>query len=246
MHKGFFDTHNRFTKTSQTGGYAERLNWRYRAIIESNSELISGARVLDIASHDARWTFAAISAGAERVVGVEAREHLIKHGYDNMMFYNVPPEKYELIQRGIHEAILEFSPHEFDVVFCLGFLYHTPKPFWLLEQIARLNPHTIVLDVKIFKNKEPVVKLTEDETEIEGSAVAIGKKKTLVFLSSVPAIKMMLEELGYDQLQFFPWDKVFAENPSLRNEKHMVDYRTGERVTITAKKNTRNKLNVLL
>ena len=67
--RGFFDDYPLFFSTSQTGPAPNRLNQRYRACIEWNEPAIRGQRVLDLASHDGRWSFAAIKAGAINAVG---------------------------------------------------------------------------------------------------------------------------------------------------------------------------------
>jgi predicted RNA methylase len=38
---------------------------------------ISGARVLDLASHDGRWSYAFAGVGAASVVGIEGRQEMI-------------------------------------------------------------------------------------------------------------------------------------------------------------------------
>ena len=63
---GFFDRYPRYltTSDSETQMGSARLNLRHTAIIESNLDAIRGRRILDIASHDGRWSFAALRAGA--------------------------------------------------------------------------------------------------------------------------------------------------------------------------------------
>ena len=70
----FFDAFPRFYETSQTGDPRERINLRYEAIFAHNADVFQGARVLDIASHDGRWSLAALRTGAAEVIGIEARE----------------------------------------------------------------------------------------------------------------------------------------------------------------------------
>ncbi len=74
---GFFDANSAFLTSSHTAATANRLNERHRAMIESNRDIISGCRVLDLASHDGRWSFAAAQSGASYVLGIEARPHLV-------------------------------------------------------------------------------------------------------------------------------------------------------------------------
>lgn len=50
-----------------------RLNKRHQFLVEPYLSDLSGARVLDLASHDGRWSYALSAAGASEVVGIEAR-----------------------------------------------------------------------------------------------------------------------------------------------------------------------------
>ena len=52
----FFSEHPEFFETSQTGAHPNRLRARHRAIIEHNVAIIAKRSILDIASHDGRWS----------------------------------------------------------------------------------------------------------------------------------------------------------------------------------------------
>ena len=80
----FFDKYSGLLKTSTTGVWRDRLVGRYEAIIERNRACFDGARVLDIASHDGRWSLAALDAGAQHVTGIEIRESLVAKSHENM------------------------------------------------------------------------------------------------------------------------------------------------------------------
>jgi len=72
-----------------------RLNTRYQALIENNKELIKNSIILDLASYDGRWSFAALKSGAKKIVGIEGRKELVKKSNKNMEHYGIPKEKYE-------------------------------------------------------------------------------------------------------------------------------------------------------
>ena len=78
--ENFFDAHPRFYKTSSTTPLPNRLNRRYDAIIRAHQEQIRDQRILDIASHDGRWSFAALESDAKHVLGIEGRP-------ENVLFY---------------------------------------------------------------------------------------------------------------------------------------------------------------
>src|SRR4051812_19951557 len=117
----FFDRFPRFYDTSETSPYRGRLNLRYEAIFRDNADIFDGASVVDIASHDGRWSLAALETGAKSVVGIEARKDLVDHAVANLSAYG-----HDGAFRFIHGDVFEtFARETFDadVVLCLGFLY---------------------------------------------------------------------------------------------------------------------------
>ena len=62
--RGWFARYPRFLSSSRTDVRGRRMAYRHRALIERHASILDGARVLDLASHDGRWSFAALQAGA--------------------------------------------------------------------------------------------------------------------------------------------------------------------------------------
>lgn len=142
----FFDKFNRFYTTSPLTASSHRLNGRYEAIITENEKLLAGAKVLDIASHDGRWTFAAIQAGAGYVEGIEPRQELINNAIETFDYYEVPPEKYGFKCNDVFEVL---KGQSFDVVLCLGFFYHTIRHAELLDRIERTGARFVIIDTEV-------------------------------------------------------------------------------------------------
>ncbi len=146
----FFDAYPLFYSTS-INAPRNRLNKRYRAIIEANDAIIRGKSVLDIASHDGRWSFAAHKAGARYVLGIEAREYLVQNARQNLREYQVPEQQVQFVRGDVFEELDRLDPGTFDTIFCLGFFYHTMHHMLLLNKIARLRP---VLWVGFFSTRK--------------------------------------------------------------------------------------------
>src|SRR5262245_21272680 len=89
----FFDRHPRFYENTGTKLKPNRFVQRYQAIIHMNKEAFLGARVLDLASHDGRWSMAALDAGAQYIEGVEGRLELVARSFETFKHYEVPCEK---------------------------------------------------------------------------------------------------------------------------------------------------------
>ena len=153
----FFDSFPRFAETSKTGPSLDRLNARYRVLLESNRKLLDGARVLDLASHDGRFSFAALHTGAEYVVGVEHDPELVGRAETNFATYGVDPNRFRFVCRDLFESFDDLG--QFDVVFCFGILYHVNDHLHLLSSIAALEPSTVLIDTHVSTIPGAVIEL---------------------------------------------------------------------------------------
>jgi hypothetical protein len=153
----FFHQFPRFVETSETGPWLDRLNARYLALIHANRDRISGARVLDLASHDGRFTFAALQNGAARVVGVEHDPDLVAAARDNLELQGAARERYEFVLGDMFERIPEIE--QCDIVFCFGILYHINDHMRLLQTIAEHQPRTLIIDTNISLLPDAVVEV---------------------------------------------------------------------------------------
>lgn len=201
MHQGFFDNYRRFYQTSQTTPVPNRLNYRHAFLIERNRHLINGARVLDLASHDGRWSFAALHAGATSVTGVEARESLVESARTTFQEYGIAQASANFVVADALEAMRAMLPGMFDVIFCFGFFYHTMHHFGIMQECARLSPRAVIIDTAISASPLPMVELREVDGTAEWNSTETnqaGNGKALEGSPSLPAIIMMLQHLGFE------------------------------------------------
>lgn len=222
----FFDEYPRFYESSNTGSNADRLNTRHEAIIAGNRETLAGRRVLDLASHDGRWSFAALKAGAAHVTGIEARAHLIRNAAENFSAYGVSPDRYRFKQGDVFE-VLRAEDFDVDVILCLGFFYHIIQHVELVKLFAETNAETVILDTEIVPrrlvdsagDRDPadrdrliwrnpfVIQLLLDPVEQESMAVASAYTRqslTVVGRPSAQAVQMLFRHFGFrvDEVDF--------------------------------------------
>jgi 16S rRNA G966 N2-methylase RsmD len=229
----FFDDYPRFYETSVTGIDKHRLQERYRALIEWNREIIKGSRVLDLASHDGRWSFAAVNAGAESAVGIEAREHLVKAADENVRSYGLAG-KFRFIQADVFahlDFLAEHPEHKFDVVFCFGFLYHTVHHMLLLNKIAKLKPRHLIVDTKLSLNPEGMIEVRPENVadESSGAVPEAGHVHAVVGIPSGRALELMLFAAGFGNLRYYPWRDV-----GITDWTELDAYYRGKRVSVVA------------
>jgi 2-polyprenyl-3-methyl-5-hydroxy-6-metoxy-1,4-benzoquinol methylase len=227
---GFFDDHPRFMQTSETlsiagGADANRLNERHRAIIEANRDVLSGARVLDLASHDGRWSYAALKAGASHVTGIEARQHLVEAANGNLMDFT---GRYDFRLGDVFSEIDHLNRSTIDVVMCLGFLYHVADHMLLLTKIAKLRPRHIILDTSVTADARPVVLLNKEEHERErdGAKVEDEHQSVIAGVPSLPALELMLSSFGW-RPRYYDWN-----GAGITHWTDIEDYHEGTRVTL--------------
>lgn len=235
---GFFDDYSCFFKTSQTSPVPDRLNARHEAIIESNCEAFTGARVLDLASHDGRWSFAALKAGASHVTGIEARQHLVDNAKSNFDTYGVEKSRYSFIFGDVFDQIPSRS---FDIVLCLGFFYHTIRHVELLDKMDRTGAKLIIIDTEVtplseertvegalneravFQNPN-IVQVFRDPVDREEMAISDELTRdghTLVARPSRAAMAFWAEHFGFS-VSNFDWQEHFSRWPE--RQASMQDY----------------------
>ena len=233
--RGFFDAYPRFCSldTGAPGRLNDpnRLNERHRALIESNQNIIQGRSVLDIASHDGRWSFAAHKAGARLVLGIEAREALVQHAYQNMRAYQVPDDRVQFVVGDVFDKLDGLSVGDFETVFCLGFVYHTMHHVLLLNKIARLRPQHIVLDTVIDLSPDPIIVLRRESVArpTTGAIADLGDpQQALVGTPTKSALDLMLVSAGYIP-SYYDWHQA-----GVRSWDNLGEYEDGTRVSLVA------------
>lgn len=168
---GFFDKYPRFFETSDTWPFPNRLNNRYKALIERNADILKGASVLDLASHDGRWSFAVLQTGARKVVGLEGQSVLTADAEKTFQEYGIGSDRYRFVCGDLFETVKEFDAGSFDVVFCFGFFHMHNRHFEMLKQVERLAPRYLVLDVWVLPfTNDPVTYLIPHAVDEQGSA----------------------------------------------------------------------------
>ena len=94
-------------KFAYNKGQRTRLNARYNVILEPLRKEIEGKTVLDLASHDGRWSFAVLTLGAKHVFGVEYRQDLID--FRSPAFDTIDQRRFQFMQGDVFDALPAFA-----------------------------------------------------------------------------------------------------------------------------------------
>jgi hypothetical protein len=240
----FFEKYDLFLRTSPVGNWPERLNARYAAIIEANRAEFTNARVLDLASHDGRWSFAALEAGARSVAGVEVRPDLVETANQNMVALGVERARYQFTAADAFERPNLFR-QPFDLVLCLGFFYHTTRHVELLQLVGQTGAYTLILDTALLNEagNRTLIKSENSEGPSAGKDdKGVRNGKILVAHPTSSAVRLMPEHFGY-AVEQYDWSALIdrlaltPDKESRQSAKNPLgDYARFERGTFLARR----------
>ena len=194
----FFKKYPEFINEGTTGVAGQRLEYRYKAIIGNQRNSFKNAKVLDLASHDGRWSLASLEAGASKVVGIEGRENLVEKSNKILEKYSYG-NKFTCFKEDLNNKILKFKEGSFDIILCLGFFYHTMHHFKLLSEFKRIKPKLIILDGVFNPTNFSGIVFGFEKISRDGSSLKTNKKKedAIVGYPTVLGTKMMLNHLDF-------------------------------------------------
>jgi ubiquinone/menaquinone biosynthesis C-methylase UbiE len=223
----FFASYPKFLETSETGATLDRLDARFSALIESQRSLISGCRILDLGSHDGRWTFAALKNNATSVVAVEPRETFIRQALNTFAEYGIDPAQYEFLQTTAQSYLEKCGDNTFDTVFCFGLLYHLDCFEEILTHCQRVATKAVLVDSMIFPS--PRNEVWEGEEDSHHPSNGIGAESLhRIRVPSQLALTETLTRLGFE-ISFYPW-----RTQERKSWRHLDDYFFGQRITVRA------------
>jgi hypothetical protein len=197
---GFFGFLSNLPPYDENATTLYRLTQRHKLLIAPFAEQIAGARVLDLAAHDGRWSYALAAAGAAEVVGVEARPELIARfdGFPDAPFKG----RVRLVANDIFsemEARIA-AGERFDVIAVYGIFYHIMDHFRLLSLARRLGPRLIIIDSEFIVIDNAMIQVLKEAVDNPLNAVTevAGQAQTVVGVPSLRATEFMAGALGLD------------------------------------------------
>jgi SAM-dependent methyltransferase len=195
-----------------TESRAQRIYERYKRIIGANLQYIEGKTVLDLASNNGRWTWAALDAGASYVLGIEGRQELIDVGLP--AFAEIEADRFDFVCGDVYDSVdigAKMGRTSFDTVLCLGLFYHISDHYRLIRVMRAFNPKCIIIDSAFINTDAPEVRFkTEDATDASMAIAEGSADRALAGRASVGFLKLAAKLSGYD-LEFVPWKRKGTE-----------------------------------
>ena len=127
--------------------HEKRERYFFDTLVRLCGGSLNGRRVLDLGCNAGWWSLKAIEAGCDFVAGIDGRQMHIDQA--NLIFEakRVDPARYQFTVGNVVAS--PWPAGDFDVVLCLGLLYHISKPMELMERISYVNNDLLVVDTEI-------------------------------------------------------------------------------------------------
>jgi tRNA (mo5U34)-methyltransferase len=169
---------------------------------------LGGKSLLDVGCNAGFYAIEAKRRGAERVLGVDAQRNLIRQAefvrsvlgldiqYEKLTVYDLDPR-----QHG-----------QFDVTLALGLVYHCKHLVLALEKLFTITRSLLLLETAVYPPKILPPSATYEVGGVSSKLHPIGyvenspdAKEAIYnwFLPSVPALKALLLNVGFDEVEVF-------------------------------------------
>lgn len=128
--------------------HSQRRDYILPPLLQRFGGSLAGRRVLDLGCNAGFWALACLEHGCDYVLGIDGRAMHIEQANLVLEARAIDPLRYDFRCANLFDIMDDEIGH-FDVVLCLGLLYHVSKPMTLLEWIARLNTQLLVIDTSL-------------------------------------------------------------------------------------------------
>jgi SAM-dependent methyltransferase len=195
--------------------HAQRLSYLLDPLVAQCGGSLSGLRVLDLACNAGFWSLAVLRRGADFVLGVDARKMHLEQAALVFGVEGIDSSRYRFV-----EADLMTSDWgawgRFDVVLCLGLLYHVNRPVELFARIASTGARHVLVDTALSQLPGASLELHYESSADPRNAIASG----FTFWPTRAAVAALASDHGYDARSLDPAFATWSE---------CEDYRDGQR-----------------
>lgn len=201
-----FDLNGNPTPASQESinRHQQRKNYFFDPMVELLGGSLEGKRVLDLGCNAGFWSLQAVEAGCDYVLGVDGRQSNIDQANFVFEAKEIEDDRYDFIADDLFGVDLE-SFGEFDVVLCLGLMYHISKHVQIMEKISNINKDVLVVDTSLCDLPGRSMQIRYDDMEQIRNAV----DHEMVMAPSWKAVHSLVELFGYSSVtlkpQFSSW-----------------------------------------
>jgi tRNA (mo5U34)-methyltransferase len=209
---------------SQINRNQQRRRHVFDALLGVTGGNLAGKRVLDLGCNAGYWALEAIKLGADFVLGIDGREMHIEQAELVFEVNDIDPSRYEFATGNVFG--FPYGEHgPFDVVLCLGLLYHVSKPLELFEAIEPSNTDLLVVETNLARRPGSYFQLRREPLDHPLNAI----DHETVFLPTRGAVQDLARQFGYE---------VVTLRPEFTSWEGAEDYRARARRAFLCSKRT--------
>ena len=179
--------------------HKERKRYFFDPLVQLFGGSLIGKRVLDLGCNAGFWSLCAVQSGCAFVLGIDGRQMHIDQANFVFEVNQVEESKYNFIEGDIFDLDLQ-QFGGFDVVLCLGLMYHISKHANLLESIDYVNSDILVIDTDLHRLPGSYLQLRHEPLSNPRNAV----DHELVMAPTRQAVSDLVQEFGYSVVTLKP------------------------------------------
>jgi SAM-dependent methyltransferase len=204
--------------------HKQREDYFLTPFINLKNGTLKGENILDLGCNAGFWALKCLEAGGDFVLGIDGRKMHIDQAEFVFDVKKIDAKRYQFICDDIYNYFNN-NKKEYDIVLCLGLLYHINNPIQLLESINRCNNDILIIDTAVCKNEQPCFIVNIESTLDPRNAIL----SNIVLVPSVFSLVEILKHLGY---------KGVVLKPNFSDYSGATDYEVGNRKALICAKKT--------
>jgi tRNA (mo5U34)-methyltransferase len=204
--------------------HEQRKKYFFDPLVQLLGGSLAGKRVLDLGCNAGFWSLCATRAGCDYVLGIDGRQMHIDQANFVFEVEGVDRSRYDFVAGDLFGVdFREFG--RFDVVLCLGLMYHVSKHVELMEKISEVSDDVLLIDTALSMLPGPRFELRRERLEDPRMAV----DHELVMVPTWEAVLALAQQFGY---------RVAALKPHFDDYTGSDGYRDGRRRAFLCAKRT--------
>jgi tRNA (mo5U34)-methyltransferase len=192
--------------------HLQRKRYFFDPLVELLGGSLAGKRVLDVGCNAGFWSLCAIEAGADFVLGIDGRQMHVDQANFVFDVKGVDPKRYRFTTGNIFTTDLR-EHGSFEIVLCLGLMYHVSKPFELVERISAANTDLLLIDTTLSTAPGSAFEVRHDALDEPRNAVDY----EVVLYPTRRAVLDVVRQFGYSAVILEPRFTDYAGSSVYRN-----------------------------
>ena len=204
--------------------HEQRKRYFFDPLVQLFGGSLAGKRVLDLGCNAGFWSLSAIRAGCDYAAGVDGRQMHIDQANFVFEVEEVEEDRYDFLADDLFRVdFREFG--RFDIVLCLGLMYHVSKHMELMEKISEVNDDVLLIDTALSTLRGSCFQLRREP--LDDPRMAVDYELTMA--PTWKAVRDLTQQFGY---------RVAALRPNFDRHEGLQDYETGRRRAFLCAKQT--------